>query len=234
MTQRDSLGSALEEIDRMAQIVESLLTISRLDSGTDGLDLKPVDLNCLAQWTLDQMHLMAEEKNLTLRCSRAEPVAILADAGRIKQVLVNLLDNAIKYTPNGGEVTVSVSAIGATQLAILEVSDTGIGIPAGSLPHVFERFYRSDKARTRESGGTGLGLSIAKAISKAHGGTMSIESVEGSSTRVRLELPLSTLPVLSVPGLKIHTMPEGRPGSVYVERSLHQRAHLGGGRVNTI
>jgi heavy metal sensor kinase len=234
MTQRDSLGSALEEIDRMAQIVESLLTISRLDSGTDGLDLKPVDLNCLAQWTVDQMHLMAEEKNLTLRCSRAEPVAILADAGRIKQVLVNLLDNAIKYTPNGGEVTVSVSAIGATQLAILEVSDTGIGIPAGSLPHVFERFYRSDKARTRESGGTGLGLSIAKAISKAHGGTMSIESVEGSSTRVRLELPLSTLPVLSVPGLKIHTMPEGRPGSVYVERSLHQRAHLGGGRVNTI
>jgi signal transduction histidine kinase len=215
----------------MAQIVESLLTISRLDSGTDGMDLKPVDLNCLAQWTVDQMHLMAEEKNIALRCSWAEPVAILADAGRIKQVLVNLLDNAIKYTPNGGEVAVSVSTVGATQLAILEVSDTGIGIPAGSLPHVFERFYRSDKARTRESGGTGLGLSIARAISKAHGGTMSIESEEGRGTRVRLELPLSSLADSAVPGLKIHTTPERKSGIISVERSLHQCAHLGSGRV---
>ena len=191
LAHRESLGSALEEIDRMAKIVESLLTLSRLDSGTEAMDLKPVDLSRLAQWTIDQMHLLAEEKSIVLRSSQPAEVVILADNGRIKQVLVNLLDNAIKYTSNGGDVCVSISAEETSRLAILEVSDTGIGIPIESLPHVFERFYRSDKARTRESGGAGLGLSIVKAISKAHGGTVTIESTEGRGTKVRLELPLS-------------------------------------------
>lgn len=211
LAQRDSLGSALEEIDRMAKIVESLLTISRLDSGTDPMDLKPVDLSRLAQWTVDQMRLLAEEKDIALRSFHVEPVAILVDAGRIKQVLVNLLDNAIKYTPNGGEVTVSVSMQDAAQLAILEVSDTGIGVPTESLPHVFERFYRSDKARTRESGGAGLGLSIVRAISKAHGGTVTVESIEGRGTNVRLELPLSPLPPLSDAKPKSQTLREAIP-----------------------
>ena len=188
---RDALGSALEEIDRMAKIVESLLTISRLDSGADAMELKPVNLSSLTQWTVDQMHLLAEEKHIVLRSSEPAAVVILADAGRIKQVLVNLLDNSIKYTPNGGNVSVSVTAQESERLAILEVRDTGIGIPAESLPHVFERFYRSDKARTRESGGAGLGLSIVKAISKAHGGTVRIESMEGEGTKVSLEFPLS-------------------------------------------
>jgi heavy metal sensor kinase len=210
-SQQESLGSALEEIDRMAKIVESLLTISRLDSGTEGMDLKPVDLSRLAQWTVDQMHLLTEEKNIALRILQTEPVVIMADAGRIKQVLVNLLDNAIKYTSNGGEIIISVSRPGAERQAILEISDTGIGIPADSLPHVFERFYRSDKARTRESGGAGLGLSIVKAISKAHGGTVTIESVEGRGTKVRLALPLSSLPVLSDPDPKPQNSRAGRP-----------------------
>jgi two-component system, OmpR family, sensor kinase len=211
LTQQDSLGSALEEIDRMAKIVESLLTISRLDSGTDCMDLKPVDLSSLARWTVDQMHLLVEEKNIALRILRSEPVVILADAGRIKQVLVNLLDNAIKYTPNGGKITISVSKPPTAGLAILEISDTGIGIPAASLPHVFERFYRSDKARTRESGGAGLGLSIVKAISKAHGGTVTIESAEGGGTRVRLALPLSSLPAVVEPESKPQASHAGRP-----------------------
>ena len=189
----EAIGSALEEIDRMAQIIESLLTISRLDSGTDGMDLKPVDLNRLARWTSDQMYLLAEEKNIKLQSVQTGPVTVLADEGRLKQVLVNLLDNAIKYTPRGGTVTVSVAAAG--RFAVLEVTDTGIGIPADSLPHVFERFYRTDKARTRESGGAGLGLSIVKAITNAHGGNITVESVEGEGTTVRFELPVSTLPV---------------------------------------
>jgi heavy metal sensor kinase len=191
---REALGSALEEIDRMAKIVESLLTISRLDSGTDAMNLKPLDLGRLTQSTVEQMHLLADEKNIALRSSQPFAVVILADAGRIKQVLVNLLDNAIKYTLDGGTVTVSVSADQAAQLAVLEVRDSGIGIPMESLPHVFDRFYRSDEARTRESGGAGLGLSIVKAISKAHGGTVTIESIEGRGTKVRIKLPLSASP----------------------------------------
>ena len=201
--QRESLGSALEEIDRMAKIVESLLTISRLDSGADGMDLKPVDLSRLAQWTIDQMRLLAEEKSIALCSVQTGPVPIIADAGRIKQVLVNLLDNAIKYTPDGGQVTVSVSSASGARLAILEVSDTGIGIPEESLSHVFERFYRSDKARTRESGGAGLGLSIVKAISKAHGGTVTVESVEGRGAKVRLALPLSSSSLIAEIPMKL-------------------------------
>lgn len=186
---RESVGSSLEEIDRMTKIVENLLTIARLDSGADAIVRQPVDLSLLVQWTVDQMHLLAEEKQITLRSSHASPTPVLADPGRIKQVLVNLLDNAIKYTPENGEINVSVAATQNT--AVLEVKDTGIGIPPESLSNVFQRFYRSDKARSRESGGTGLGLSIVQAICNAHGGSVGIQSVEGKGTTVRVELPLA-------------------------------------------
>ncbi|WP_263366288.1 sensor histidine kinase [Edaphobacter bradus] len=189
---RESVGSSLEEIDRMSKIVENLLTISRLDSGADAMVRQTVDLSQLALWTLDQMHLLAEEKQITMRSTHASPALILADPGRIKQVMVNLLDNAIKYTPDHGEINVSVVA--AQHTAVLEVSDTGIGIPAESLSNVFQRFYRSDKARSRESGGTGLGLSIVQAICNAHGGSVGIQSVEGRGTTVRVELPLAPSP----------------------------------------
>jgi len=186
---RDSVGSSLEEIDRMTKIVENLLTIARLDSGTDAMVRQTVDLSLLAQWTIDQMHLLADEKQITMYNNHAAPVLILADSGRIKQVLVNLLDNAIKYTPPNGDIYVSVAAV--QHKAVLEISDTGIGIPSESLPNVFDRFYRSDKARSRESGGTGLGLSIVQAICNAHGGTVRIQSEEGRGTTVRVELPLA-------------------------------------------
>src|SRR5215469_1822087 len=186
---RESVGSSLEEIDRMSKIVENLLTIARLDSGADAMIRQTVDLSELVQWTFDQMHLLAEEKQIAMYNAHAPQVFILADPGRIKQVLVNLLDNAIKYTPSNGEIHVSVTA--AQQTAVLAISDTGIGIPTESLPNVFDRFYRSDKARTRESGGTGLGLSIVQAICNAHGGTVRIQSEEGRGTTVRVELPLA-------------------------------------------
>jgi heavy metal sensor kinase len=186
---RESVGSSLEEIDRMTKIVENLLTISRLDSGADAMVRQTVDLSLLAQWTLDQMHLLAEEKQITMCSTHASSAPILADPGRIKQVLVNLLDNAIKYTPSNGEICVSVAV--TQNAAVLEVKDTGIGIPPESLSNVFERFYRSDRARSRESGGTGLGLSIVQAICNAHGGSVGIQSVEGKGTTVRVELPLA-------------------------------------------
>jgi signal transduction histidine kinase len=110
---------------------------------------------------------------------------------RLKQIVVNLVDNAIKYTPDGGEVIVSLAAERKT--AIFEVSDTGIGIPAAALPLVFDRFFRTDQARSRESGGTGLGLSIVKAICDAHGAVASVTSVEGKGATFRIELPLLLL-----------------------------------------
>ena len=185
---KEALGSALEEIDRMAKIVDDLLAIARVDAGTEALDRQCVDLGAIAQWTVDQMQLLAADKQINLNCKTNGPVQIVADQARIQQVLVNLLDNAIKYTPRGGMIGITVHVV--QDKAVLEVRDTGIGIPAESLPHVFKRFYRSDQARSRESGGTGLGLSIVQAICNAHGGTVNVESANGLGTVVRVGLPL--------------------------------------------
>jgi heavy metal sensor kinase len=184
----DSVGSALEEIERLAKIVESLLAISRLDSGAAGIEWNPFDLNALAQATTEQMHLIASEKRICLSCPSSGPVPAVGDQTRIKQVLVNLLDNAIKYTAADGHVVVSTEAQG--DRALLTVSDDGLGIPAESLSHVFERFYRAEKARTRGSAGFGLGLSLVQAVCRAHGGDVSIESTEGRGTTVTVTLPL--------------------------------------------
>jgi signal transduction histidine kinase len=116
----------------------------------------------------------------------------VGDRARLKQVVVNLLDNAIKYTPAGGSVQVTVSA--ANGSALLEVADDGPGIPAEALPHLFERFYRVDKARSRQMGGAGLGLSIVKSICAAHGGRVEVQSVEGRGSRFQVAIPLSARP----------------------------------------
>jgi signal transduction histidine kinase len=184
----DSVGSALEEIERLAKIVESLLAISRLDSGAAGIEWNPFDLNALAQATTEQMQLIASEKRVCLSCPSSGPVPAVGDQTRIKQVLVNLLDNAIKYTAADGHVVVSTEAQG--DRAVLTVSDDGLGIPVESLSHVFERFYRAEKARTRGSAGFGLGLSLVQAVCRAHGGDASIESTEGRGTTVTVTLPL--------------------------------------------
>jgi signal transduction histidine kinase len=124
----------------------------------------------------------------------------------MKQVLVNVIDNAIKYTPPGGSVELSCFASGKS--AVIEVIDSGIGIPAAELPHVFDRFFRADKVRSRESGGAGLGLSIVKAICTAHGGTIALESAEGVGTVVRIQLPLAaTVPDASVASSSAATQP---------------------------
>jgi heavy metal sensor kinase len=185
----DVIGSALEEIERMAKIVESLLAISRLDAG-GAIVRTPIDLRALTLATTEQMRLVADEKHILLTCADGAPVVVEGDPIRLSQIIVNLVDNAIKYTPAGGHVFVKVLA--SEQSAILQVGDTGSGIPAESLPHVFERFYRADKARSRASGGVGLGLSIVKAICTAHSAELSIKSEEGEGTIVHVEFPLST------------------------------------------
>jgi heavy metal sensor kinase len=159
---RERMGSALEEVERLANIVEGLFAISRLDAGEAAAEWVKFDLAQLATNTADQMSLLGEDKNIKLKCAPASNIWVEGDRARMKQVVVNLLDNAIKYTPQGGAVGLSVSA--RDSKAILEVADNGMGIPPEVLPRVFERFFRVDKVRSREQGGAGLGLSIVRSI----------------------------------------------------------------------
>jgi heavy metal sensor kinase len=185
----DQIGSALEETHRMSRIVESLLAISRLDAGEVKMDKVRLDLGELAASTASEMTLLAEERSIRLRSHSTTGAHVEGDRTRLQQVIVNLIDNAIKYTQEGGTVEVSVVTEG--NFAVLEVSDDGPGIPAHALPFVFDRFYRADKARSRATGGAGLGLSIVKAICAAHNTEVKVWSQEGGrGSRFRVELPL--------------------------------------------
>ena len=188
----DQIGSALEETHRMSHIVENLLAISRLDAGEVKMDKTRLDLGQLAASTAEQMRLLAEEKLILFRSNVATNIYVEGDRSRLQQVIVNLVANAIKYTQEGGEVEVNVRADRGT--AVLEVSDNGAGISAHALGHVFERFYRADKARSRNSGGAGLGLAIVKAICTAHGAEIKVSSEEGHGSRFTVELPLLDVP----------------------------------------
>jgi heavy metal sensor kinase len=188
----DQIGSALEETHRMSHIVENLLAISRLDAGEVKMDKTRLDLGQLAASTAEQMRLLAEEKLIRFRTNVAANLYVEGDRSRLQQVIVNLVANAIKYTQEGGEVEVKVRADRGT--AVLEVSDNGVGISAHALGHVFERFYRADKARSRNSGGAGLGLAIVKAICTAHGAEINVSSEEGQGSRFTVELPLLDVP----------------------------------------
>jgi heavy metal sensor kinase len=185
---RDRVGSALEEVDRLSKIVDRLFAISRLDAGDAQQEWARFDLARLASTTADQMSLLADDKGISVSCNVEENVEVEGDSARIKQVVVNLLDNAIKYTPSGGSIQLNVRR--QERKAVMEVVDTGIGIPAAALPHVFERFFRVDAARSREVDGAGLGLAIVKSICSAHGGRVEVESSENHGSRFRVELPL--------------------------------------------
>jgi heavy metal sensor kinase len=189
---RDRLGSALEELERLTHIVEGLFAISRLDAGEATSEWLPLDLTQLATSTAEQMALLAEDKHIHVTCEGALGVWVAGDRARLKQVVVNLLDNAIKYTLEGGSVSMTVGKHDSK--AVLEVTDTGLGIPADALPRVFERFFRVDKARAREQGGAGLGLAIVKSICTAHQGRVDVTSSPGRGSRFRVELPLVTPP----------------------------------------
>jgi signal transduction histidine kinase len=185
----NAVWSSLEEVERLSKIVNSLLVISHLDYGDAGMEKSCVDLGVLAGDTAEQMQALAEDKSIAIE-SRSESVKVLGDETRLRQVIANLLDNAIKYTNNGGHIQVRVAERG--NRGLLQVSDDGIGIPGEALPHIFERFYRADKARSRSSGGVGLGLSIVKAICSAHSGEVSVTSTIGKGTTLSVEFPLYT------------------------------------------
>jgi heavy metal sensor kinase len=186
---RERLASVLEEAERLSRITENLFAISRLDAGEARIEPITFYLVDLVKTTTDQMLLLAEEKAIEIKVNALHPAKVRGDEARLKQVVVNLLDNAIKYTPDGGDITITVSIF--DHKAVLTITDTGIGIPTEALPHIFERFYRADKVRSREQGGAGLGLAIVRAICQAHGGTVEIESTEHKGTTCRVILPLA-------------------------------------------
>lgn len=191
-TVRDRFLETVEdETDRLIRLVNDLLILSRADSEALNLRREAVDLVALAQDVIDKLAPRAEANELILKLDTKSDVPLaLADADRIEQVLVNLLDNAIKYSRPGGTVTVRLD--GERDRSVqLKVRDEGIGIPAGDLPRIGERFYRADKARSRAEGGSGLGLAIAQALIQAHGGRLWVESQEGQGTVVTCTLPSS-------------------------------------------
>ncbi len=199
---RERLGSALEEVERLARIVEGLFAISRLDAGEAAAEWVKFDLAQLATATADQMALLAEDKSIRITCEAAKAVWVEGDRARLKQVIVNLLDNAIKYTPHGGAVSLMVQP--KDNKALVEVADNGMGIPPEALPRVFERFFRVDQARSRDQGGAGLGLSIAKSICTAHQGRIEVSSTPGRGSRFRVELPLVAAPANNNQKIKTH------------------------------
>ncbi len=186
---REILGTLLEAVERLVQIVETLFALSRFEAGQAHAEHARFDFAQLAAATAEQMCLLAEDKGQTISCETPAPVWVEGDRARLKQVIVNLLDNAIKYTPTGGAVKLSVTAVGAE--AVCDVVDNGIGIPVAAIPHVFDRFFRVDAARSRDLGGAGIGLSIVKVICAAHDGQVEVESEAGRGSRFRVRLPLA-------------------------------------------
>ncbi len=184
---RAALGSLQEEVERLVTIVQRLFALSRMDAGEAQTERVRVNLNQLAETTIDQMSLLAEEKKISLCCLTDGAVDVEGDRTRLKQVIVNLLDNAIKYTPEGGEVKLAVGSINGT--AFIEVKDTGPGVPESGLPYVFERFYRADEVHSRDIEGAGLGLAIVRSIASAHGGKVSLSNRNGGGCHVTVSLP---------------------------------------------
>ena len=184
---RSALGSLLEEVERLVTIVQRLFALSRLDAGEAQSERLKVNLAKLVETTVDQMSLLTEEKRISLRCLTNEAVEVDGDPTRLKQVIVNLLDNAIKYTPEGGEIELAVWSGNGT--AFIEIKDTGPGIPEAAVPHVFERFYRADEVHSRDIEGAGLGLAIVQSIASAHGGSVSVTNAPDRGCRVTVTLP---------------------------------------------
>lgn len=175
-----------DELERMTRLVDDLLLLARADTGGLPLHRELVELDDVFLEVYRQVQTIDRPVRVSIK--EVDQVRILGDADRLKQLLLNLVDNAIKYTPDGGKISMSLSK--KDRNAIVEISDNGVGIPADDLPRIFDRFYRVDKARSRNPGGSGLGLSIARWIAVAHGGTISVESKIGQGSTFYVILPI--------------------------------------------
>jgi two-component system phosphate regulon sensor histidine kinase PhoR len=192
---RQFLSGAEREMDTMTQMIEELLELSRIESGQVPLRMEPVSVRELISTPLERLQTLAEKGDLqiTVEIDDALPM-VVADATRMQQVVGNLLHNAIKFTPSGGHLNIRAyeqAEEGAAPEVVVAVKDSGMGIPAEDLPRIFERFYKSDRARTRSQSGTGLGLAISRHIVEAHGGRIWVKSKEGRGSTFYFSIPIS-------------------------------------------
>ncbi|MBE0599267.1 MAG: heavy metal sensor histidine kinase [Desulfuromonadales bacterium] len=187
---RRTLESNLEEISRMGRIIEDLLTLAKSDAGELPLEIRELSLSDLLQELYLQGNTLGESRSIAvkLRLEVTEEIRIRGDELRLRQMFLNLIANGIKYTPPGGEVEICLAV--RQEEAVVSVHDTGIGIPPEHLPHIFDRFYRIDKARNRADGGTGLGLAISKGMVEAHAGRITVASTPGKGSTFTVFLPL--------------------------------------------
>lgn len=182
-----ALVESIEQYDRLLRLAEDLLLLARADAGEPLAKRECVHLSRAVQDVMDMYRPFAQERNVRLtRVDRLEPI-IEGDGGRIRQLVGNVVDNALKHTPFGGEIALALSRTGHT--VELEVTDTGPGIPPEHVEHVFDRFFRVERARSRSAGGAGLGLSICRTIVEAHGGTIDARNVPGAGAVIRIRLP---------------------------------------------
>src|SRR5215475_4164557 len=184
---RRVLASQLEEFEKLTRLINQLLTLARAESGEVEIAHEPVNISAMAQTLAEALEPVAAAKELTLSCTCGPNVTVRGDSAWIERIILNLLDNAIKFTRPGGHVKVRVSQ--DSQTATLEVEDDGIGIPADALPHIFERFYRADASRSNRVDGTGLGLSLVKWAVDQHHGSINVESLASKGSRFRVKLP---------------------------------------------
>ncbi len=182
------LTNVVREAGRMSRLVATLLTLARADAGQPELAAEDVRLDGLAAAAAEQFRPLAEQKGVSLGVAAEESVTLRADRERLQQLLVILLDNAVKFTPSGGSV--SVTCRRQSGQAYLTVADTGSGIPPEDVPRIFDRFFRGDRSRSRGDGGVGLGLAIARWIVESHGGRIKAESTVGAGTKIIVSLPL--------------------------------------------
>jgi two-component system, OmpR family, sensor kinase len=195
-----ALEEALQETARMSDLVDSLLTLARADEGRFDLHREPVDLGALVRDVYETAVILGEDCGLSVSMSVLEEGVVDGDARRLRQLFLNLITNAIKYTPSGGRVELSLSHRLADEIAFT-VRDSGIGMSAAELSHVFERFWRADRARSRtsERGGFGLGLAISQWIAQAHGGRITVQSRLGRGSVFTVTLPMLTIAAISPP-----------------------------------
>ena len=181
------LQSSREEIERLSRLTENMVTLARADAGEALVRKEPVDLATVAREVCRKLAPLSEQHKVALTCEATEPALVSGDAIALEQLVFNLAENALRYTPPGEGATVRVTTAGVE--VVVEVEDHGSGISAEHLPHLFERFYRVDKARSRDFGGAGLGLSIVKTLVEAHGGRVEVRSEVGQGSTFTVRLP---------------------------------------------
>ncbi|MEW6357070.1 MAG: HAMP domain-containing sensor histidine kinase [Planctomycetota bacterium] len=189
---RKALESALEEIARLVKIAEDLLVLERVGADRGRIEFHEIELKKLLKKTHEDIRVLAESKDIEFKLDPLPAVTILGDEHTLTRLLINLVDNAVKYTHPGGTVTLSLAK--NEEFALITVADTGIGIPKAEIPKIFDRFYVVDKSRSGKVAGTGLGLSMCKAIAEMHEGDIQVESYEGKGSRFTVRLPLPEKP----------------------------------------